>query len=108
MRNKNKLDILLDYYEKSGKEKNSLKKVFYRPSFIKCLFGFLFSFLFLFLLLFVVGFQLQFMYLILFLGDLIILLYYGVNLFTKKGFYLTKYVEDKEEDAKDFERRDDL
>ena len=41
-------------------------------------------------------FSFTFMYMLLFLGDLIILIYYGINLFTKRGFLLPKRVPDDE------------
>ena len=97
MQKKNKLDVFLELYENSGKSKRRLKKIYYKPSLGKCIFGFLFSFLFFLILLFVFGFQIKFMYFLLLFGDGIILFYYGVNLFSKKGIYLTKYVEEKED-----------
>lgn len=97
---KNKLDQLLEFYEARGKKSTKLEKVYYRPSTLKCIFGFCFSFIFMMLLLFLLGFQFTIMYLFLFLGDGLLLLYYSFNLFSKKGFYLPKYIK-KEEDEDD-------
>ena len=88
----------LDFYEESGKRKKNLKKVYYKPSLGKSVFGFLISLLFLFILLFAFGFQWSFMYLLLFFGDGIILFYYSMNLFTRRGIYLSKYIEDESKD----------
>ena len=98
MQNKNKLDKLLDFYEESGKRKSNLKKIYYKPSSGRSIFGFFFSFLFLIILFFVFGFQWRFMYLLLLFGDGIILFYYSMNLFTKRGIYLPKYIEEEIKD----------
>lgn len=86
MQNKNKLDSFLDFYEKKGKEVKKLKKIYYKPSFVKCMFGFMSSLLFFLLLLFVFCFQFHFMYLLLFFGNGLILIYYGINLFRNVVF----------------------
>lgn len=38
------------------------------------------------------------MYLLLFFGDGIILFYYSMNLFTRRGIYLSKYIEEESKD----------
>ena len=94
--NKNIVDSFLDIYENLS-NKNSHKKykiVYKKPSKIKCLLSF--GFCLLFMIILIPMFSFTFMYMLLFLGDLIILLYYGINLFTKKGWPLPKRVPDDE------------
>lgn len=87
-----KLERVFDFLLGTNK-KVLLKKVYYRPQKGKAIFGFAFSLLFMFILLFVMGFRWNLLYLLLFLVDFSVLYYYGVNLFTKRGFLLPKYVE---------------
>lgn len=73
------------------------EKIYYRPSKFKTIFGFSFSLIIMIILL-RMGFQLTVIYLTLFLGDLVILAYYALNLFTKEGFLLPKYVKKDKSD----------
>lgn len=74
------------------------KKVYYKPSKIKLIFGFIFSLIIMIILL-RIGFQFTMMYLLIFLGDLVILSYYVINLFTKEGILLPKYVKVKKDSS---------
>ena len=93
---KNIIDNFLDIYENLINEKSQKKyKVIYKkPSKIKCIFNF--GFCLLFMIILIPMFSFTFMYMLLFLGDLIILIYYGINLFTKRGLLLPKRVPDDE------------
>lgn len=93
---KNIIDNFLDNYGTEDR-KIKYKKIFVKPSKFKCVVGFIFSFIFLILLLTLISFT--FMYFLLLFGDLLIFLYYSLNLFTKKGIGLPKYIsyyEDEE------------
>lgn len=92
-----KIDYFIEILLKSHKEKK-YKKIYYRPSKIKNIIGFLFSSLIMLILLFILGLQLNLLYFILFVGDALVIMYYGVNLFTKRGLLLPKYVNSEEKD----------
>lgn len=100
-KDKNMLDIFLDNY--GTERKVNYKKVYVKPSRRKCIMGFIFSLIFLIILLFIITFSL--MYFLLLLGDLLIFLYYTINLFTEKGIGLPKVVPYYEEDFDDKKER---
>lgn len=98
-KDKNIVDKFLDLYEKEDNYR--YKKIYVRPSKFKSIVGFIFSLIFL-ILLFTL-FTPKPIYFVLLLGDLLIVLYYGCNLFTKNGIGLPKKVlvyEDDEEYTK--------
>lgn len=99
-KDKNMLDIFLDNYGTEKKVK--YKRVYVKPDKNKCIRGFIFSLIFLIILLFIITFS--FMYFLLLLGDLLIFLYYTINLFTERGIGLPKIVPYYEED---FEEKKD-
>lgn len=92
-KNKNIIDKFLDAYDSANADSktSSYKRVYFRPSKFKCIVGLIFSGLIMFVLLGIFSFN--FMYLIIFLVDLLFLLYYGINLFTKKGIGIPRYVK---------------
>ena len=92
MKNK-KIVSLVDAILKNSKDPKEYEKVYYKPKKGKNIIGFIFSLLFLIILIKIYGFKINTYYILLFLGDLIILIYYGLNLFTKNGFLLPKFVE---------------
>ena len=64
------------------------KKVYYKPSKIKLIFGFIFSLIIMIILL-RIGFQFTMMYLLIFLGDLVILSYSNLLFFYKNAIIIT-------------------
>ncbi len=84
--NKNIIDSFLDKYEEIGSKKKVNVETYYRPSTGKCIFGFIFCLIFLLILLRIFHFSIVYMFI--FIGDIICLLYFGLNLFTKKGFVI--------------------
>ncbi len=94
--NKNIIDRFLEGYADANEDsKQSIyKRVYQKPSKIKCILGFTISAL---IMLFLIRlFNLKFMFLLIFFGDLAVLLFYGLNLFTKKGIAIPKYVKKDE------------
>ena len=80
------------------KDMSQKKKVFYKPSKLKCIIGFIFT-LFILIMLLLSGFNFSMVYLLVFFGDFIILVFFSLNLFTKEGFLLPKYVREKDEES---------
>lgn len=85
---KNIFDKFLDNYDKlnSKRDKFGYQRVYTKPTKIRCIIGFIFSFIFFILLIRLFVFKI--LYFVILLVDLIILTYYSLNLFTKKGFPL--------------------
>lgn len=85
---KNIFDKFLDNYDKLNSKRNKFgyQKVYTKPTKIRCIIGFIFSLIFLILLIRLFVFKL--LYFVILIIDLLILLYYSLNLFTKKGFPL--------------------
>lgn len=107
---KNLFDKFLDTYDNLSSKKKVNVETYYRPSKAKCIFGFIFCLIFLLILLRIFHFSI--IYLVIFIGDLICLLYFGLNLFTEKGFVVKQkhYVpeeylvqDDDEEEEKEKE-----
>lgn len=94
-KNKNVIDKFLDGYEDYNEQKVVYKKVYEKPSKFKTAVGFIFSFGFFILL--IRFFLLKPFYFILLIGDILALIYFSLNLFTKKGFSLPKVIAVKEE-----------
>lgn len=103
---KNLIDSFLDKYEEMGAKKKVNIETYYRPSKVKSIFGFIFCLIFFLILLGIFHFSI--VYMVIFIGDIVCLLYFGINLFTKNGFvikqkysvpeeYLVKDKEDVEE-----------
>lgn len=67
-----------------------LKKM-YKPSRLKCIIGFSLSIVGLILIFLLFGFQFNIFYFLILLIDLLFIAYYGINLFTKKGFTTPVY-----------------
>ncbi len=87
---KNIVDKFLDGYEQANNDKVIYKRVYQRPSKIKAIVGFVFS-LIIFIIL-IRYFVFKLLYFVILLGDLSFLSYYGLNLFTEKGFGLPKTI----------------
>lgn len=105
--NKNIFDKFLDTYDKYNAKKKVNVETYYRPSKAKCIFGFIFCLIFFIILIRIFNFSL--MYLFLFIGDLICLVYFGLNLFTERGFVIKQkhyvpeeyLIQDEEEDEEE-------
>ena len=105
--NKNIFDKFLDKYDDLNSKKKVNVETYYRPSKGKCIFGFIFCLIFLLILIRIFTFSIVYMFI--FVGDIVCLLYFGLNLFTKRGFIVKQkyYVpeeylkndEDKQEDV---------
>ena len=104
---KNIIDKFLDSYEKNNVEKKYVR-VIVKPSKGKAIFGFIVSLILLIVLLTL--FSLTFMYFLFLIGDLLIVIYYGINVFTEKGIGLPKtvevpYLSEEKGNGDDFEHR---
>ncbi len=86
--NKNLVDKFLDIYKRE--DNYQYKTIYVKPSRFKCIVGFVVSVLFFILML--TFFTLKVLYFVVLLGDLVIVIYYGLNLFTEKGFGLPKNI----------------
>ncbi len=112
---KNIVDSFLDKYEEMSSKKKVNIETYYRPSKAKCIFGFIFCLIFMFILIRIFAFNIVFF--VIFFGDLVCLIYFGLNLFTEKGFVIKqKYrvpehylnqEEDEEEIVEDSEEVED-
>lgn len=106
---KNIIDKFLDSYAKHGEKKTKTVRVVVKPSKLKCIGGFIFSLIIFIILLTFFTFNLT--YFAMLIGDLLIMLYYGINLFTEKGFGLPRSVEvpldelEDDEDLNDYSDR---
>lgn len=85
---KNVFDTFLEKYDEYSSRKHVDFEEYYRPSKFKCIFGFVFCLIFFLIILRLFTFSI--VYFVIFFGVLICLLYYGINLFTKKGFVIKK------------------
>lgn len=77
-----------------------------KPNILKCIFGFGISVIILISLLFLFGIQFNLVYLLVLIIDILIGSYYGINLFTEKGFKSPVYenrpiVDEEENDNQD-------
>lgn len=82
----NILDKFLNKYDELNTNRKSYQRIYKKPSKLKCITGLLFSvicFIFLIKL-----FVFKFFYFVFLIADLLIVSYYGINLFTEKGFAL--------------------
>ena len=84
---KNIVDKFLDKYDQLESKKKVDVKTYYRPPVGKCIIGFIFCLVFFIILLGLFNFSM--VYLVVFFGNLFGLVYFGLNLFSKKGFVLT-------------------
>ena len=85
---KNLFDTFLEKYDEYSSKKNVDIETYYRPSKGKSIFGFIFC-LIMFIIL-IRFFHVSIVYFVILIGVLIILIYYALNLFTKKGFIIKK------------------
>lgn len=103
---KNLIDNFLDKYDEYSAKKKVNVETYYRPSKVKCIFGFIFCLVFFLILLRIFHFSI--IYLVIFIGDLVCLLYFGLNLFTEKGFVVKqKYYVSEEYLTQANEEQDD-
>lgn len=102
----NLLDNFLEKYEQIGSVKKVNVETYYRPSKPKCIFGFIFCLIFFLILIRIFTFSI--VYFVIFFGDLIILTYFGLNLFTKRGFVIKqKHYVPKEYVTEDEEQEEE-
>ena len=95
MKEKNIFDSFLDKYDEYSSKKKVKIETYYKPSKLKCIFGFVFCLIFFLILLRI--FKFSVVYLVIFIGDLLCLGYFSLNLFTKKGFSIKhKYLVPEE------------
>lgn len=96
-KDKNIVDKFLDSYEDYNNHRVKYKRIIVRPSKFNTVIGFIFSFGFFIIL--IRFFIVKPFYFIFLIGDILSLIYYSLNLFTKKGFGLPKtvIVEDEED-----------
>ena len=97
---KNVFDTFLEKYDEYSSRKHVELEEYYRPSKAKCIFGFVFCLIFFLIILRLFTFSI--VYFVIFFGVLICLLYYGINLFTKKGFVFKKKYRVPEEYLKQY------
>lgn len=100
---KNIVDKFLDGYENLNDESNRKVRVYQKPTKFVCIRNFGLGIAILFILLFVFGFHLNLGYILFLLVDLVVVLFYGINLFTKDGIKLPTYVRVKKEKDDDGE-----
>lgn len=93
---KNIIDKFLETYEYGNNNQNVYKRIYQRPTKFKSIVGFIFCLIILIVL--IILFVPKVIYFVLVLGDLIILAFYGINVFTKKGIGLPKTVLVKQEE----------
>ena len=99
--NKKKLPGFVEKILENSKPPKEYEKVYYKPKKWKSVLGFIFSLIFLISLIYVFGLNVNIYFIILFIGVAVICAYYAINLFTKSGFLLPKFVEKKEEKAEE-------
>ena len=83
---KNIVDSFLDKYEEMSSKKKVNIETYYRPSKAKCIFGFIFCLIFMLILIRI--FTINIVFFVIFFGDMACLIYFGLNLFTEKGFVI--------------------
>lgn len=89
--NTNIIDKFLSKYEEMNNSSNSsYRRVYTKPTKMKSICGFAFSLLLFIFLIRLFVFKLQ--YFIFLIVDLLVLAYYGLNLFTKNGFPLPSFI----------------
>lgn len=102
---KNNLDRFLEGLTSEGNKKIAYDKVYERPSKAKSVIGFIIS---LIVLVILIGlFTLSVMYFVLIIGDVLLLVFFGVNAFTDKGIGLPKTIAYVVEDEEPEEEYDD-
>lgn len=94
----NKIDEFLKKVEINGQKKENYVVIYERPSKIKAFFGFIMSLVVLIACILLLLHS--FLGILITLVDLVIVIYYGSNLFTKNGFGLYKKVKVIEKDDK--------
>ena len=102
---KNIVDKFLDGYEDLNNQPNNKVRVYQKPTKFVCIRNFILGIAILFVLLFVFGFHTSFGYILFFLADLIVVLFYGINLFTKDGVKLPTYVRVKKDEEDEDKRQ---
>ena len=106
---KNNLDRFLEGLTSEGNKKIVYEKTYVRPSKAKSVIGFIIS---LIVLIILIGlFTLSVMYFVLIIGNVLLLVFFGVNSFTEKGIGLPKTIayaveEEEPEEYDDSEEYD--
>ena len=109
MKKNNSIEKFLSYYrEKSSEEENYVyRRVYIRPSKLKCIFLFGFSLLLLFLIIrYLISPTIMFG--VILIVDLLVCVYYGYNLFSKNGFVIGKTVKFEKSELEELQNDDDL
>lgn len=105
------LDKVLDKLHDNNTSYVEYTKIYYRPTKVKSIVGFVISLLFFLILLSGAVYSSPLFWGVIII-DFIILLYYGINLFTKDGFLIPKYVilpkEENEEINEEIINEDNL
>ena len=96
-KDKNIVDKFLDGYEQYTNNQPKKVRVYKKPSRFVCIRNFVIGVAILIVLL-ILGFNLSIQYILFFMGDLIVILFYGINLFTKDGIKLPTYIKVKKDD----------
>lgn len=100
---KKKIPTFVEKILKNSKDPLEYERVYYKPKMSKNILGFVLSVIFLIALIYVFRFNVNIYFILLFIGVLMIGTYYGINLFTKRGFLLPKFVPKKDENHEEVE-----
>lgn len=101
---KNLFDTFLEKYDEYSSKRRVDIETYYRPSKGKSIAGFIFTLILFFIL--IRFFQFSIVYFVILIGVLLYLVYYALNLFTKKGFVIKKKHSVPEEYLRDEEDYD--
>ncbi len=107
MKENRTIEKFLDYYRDKSNEEYVYQKVYEKPSKIKLVIKFAMC---LFLMFLILRFLLSptIMFALIFVVDLLACLYYGYNLFSKKGFLIGKTVKFKKSELEELQNDEDL
>lgn len=103
---KNIIDSFLDKYEELNSKKKVNIETYYRPSKAKSIFGFIFCLIFMIILIRIFIFSIVFF--VIFFGDLMCLIYFGLNSFTEKGFVIKQKYRVPEHYLKQEEEQEEI
>lgn len=94
----NVVDNFLELLDDSNYNKVKKRKVYKRVSLWKSVVKFGFAFICFILLILVFGFSMNVLYLFMLLGCILVMVFNGINIFTKDGIKVSSYEEVKEDD----------
>ncbi len=96
---KKKIKKIFNIYLNS--EDKEYQRIYVKPDKLKMIISFILSLAILYILLFIMHFKIQYIYLTILIVDILVLIFSGINLFTKNGIPLPKYIEiEKKDDNK--------